>query len=225
MTNLIPQPKCKRLVDIVGSLAGLTIGAPLLLLIAVAIKLTSRGPVFYLQRRVGRGGASFVVFKFRTMRTETVVTPGHETRSDDPRITPAGRWLRHTGLDELPQLANVLLGQMSLVGPRPLLQWEIDLCEERQRRRLRVKPGLTGLSQVNGRNSLPWNKRIEWDLRYAERASFFLDFAILLRTVPLVLRGGDAYAESGHNTMTRRPTTRHGIGPRPEFNDVEAVAQ
>ena len=183
----------KRLFDL--SLAGvlLVVLSPMLLGVAAVVRLTSGGPVLFFQSRSGLNGRPFRVVKFRTMTTDTVARVGCETRADDPRITPVGRTLRATGIDELPQLLNVLAGQMSIVGPRPLLAWENEQCDARQAKRLLVKPGLTGLSQVSGRNSIPWDERIEWDVRYVERASFWLDLVICARTIPVALFGRDAY--------------------------------
>ncbi len=185
----------KRLIDLIGASVGLVLAVPAIGLIALAIKLTSRGPVFFRQERTGWRGRSFLMYKFRTMTVDTVVEVGRETLSTDPRITLVGRLLRRTGLDELPQLLNVLMGQMTLVGPRPLLQWENDQCDARQAKRLSVKPGLTGLSQVNGRNRIAWDERVEWDVRYVERASAALDFRILLMTLPVMLLGENAYRD------------------------------
>jgi hypothetical protein len=127
--------------------------------------------------------------------------PGNETQPCDPRITRVGGWLRATGLDELPQLLNVLRGEMSVVGPRPLLQWEIDRCQPRQRHRLLTEPGLTGLSQVNGRNRIDWDQRIEWDLAYLRSASLRSDLTILCRTVRIVATAADAYAPTADKAM------------------------
>ncbi len=189
------QLVCKRLTDIVGAVIALLVAFPLMVAIALSIKLTSTGPVLYRQSRTGLRGIPFVILKFRTMTTETVVEAGRETLSTDPRITTVGRWLRCFALDELPQLVNVLVGDMSLVGPRPLLEWENDLCDARQAQRLSVRPGLTGLSQVNGRNSIPWSDRVAWDVKYVEQASLRLDLLILLKTLPVALRGENAYRD------------------------------
>ncbi len=191
------QEACKRTIDVLGAVTGLVLLSPVFALVTAAVKLTSRGPVFFVQTRTGRRGQPFPMLKFRTMTTETRVVVGTETLEDDPRITPIGRWLRKTGLDELPQLINVLRGEMSLVGPRPLLQWENDMCNAREARRLEVKPGITGLSQINGRNAIPWHARVEWDVRYVEQASIRLDLLILLQTIRVVLWRCDAYAPPG----------------------------
>ena len=172
----------------------LAIASPLLALAAIAIRLESRGAVFYRQRRVGRGGVPFELWKLRTM------VPGAETMGDgiyviegDPRITRVGQLLRRFSLDELPNLVNVLKGEMALVGPRPTVQEQVDRYTERQRRRLEVKPGITGWAQVNGRASLPWADRIELDLWYVEHESLRLDLRILARTAAILLRGEGLY--------------------------------
>jgi lipopolysaccharide/colanic/teichoic acid biosynthesis glycosyltransferase len=188
--------RAKRAIDLAAASAGLVLLAPLLALIALAIRVSSRGSVLFIQERIGWCGRPFRVIKFRTMRPAgpSEASSRSETSAGDPRITPIGRWLRRTGLDELPQLVNVLRGEMSLVGPRPLLAWEIGQCDARQRQRLAVRPGISGLSQVRGRNAIPWAERIEWDLRYVEAAGFGRDLGILLGTIPTVLFGRNAYA-------------------------------
>lgn len=184
----------KRALDFVGSLLGLVVLIPIMALIALAIRLGSRGPILFVQERSGRNGKPFRVVKFRTMAPPLGPIADEEANADDPRITAIGGFLRRTGLDELPQLINVLRGEMSLVGPRPLLAWENALCDARQSRRLLVRPGITGLSQVNGRNAIPWTDRIEWDVVYVERPGMILDLKILLLTIPTVLFGRNAYA-------------------------------
>jgi lipopolysaccharide/colanic/teichoic acid biosynthesis glycosyltransferase len=151
---------------------------------AVAVKLTSKGPVFFWQERVGMNGRPFEVAKFRTMLVgQNPVFP------DASRITSAGRVLRRLSLDELPQLINVARGEMSIVGPRPTLQYQVDRYDERQRARLCVRPGLTGLAQIRGRNALSWGQRIEYDVEYVQTQSAWLDVKILLGTVRVLLSG------------------------------------
>ena len=169
---------------------------PLLVLAAVAIRLESRGPVFYRQLRVGRGGEPFELWKLRTM------VPGAESMGagiyvleGDPRITRTGRLLRRFSLDELPNLVNVLRGEMAIVGPRPTVQEQVDRYTERQRRRLEVKPGITGWAQVNGRTSLSWPERIELDVWYVEHRSLRLDAKILLKTARMLATGHGLYSE------------------------------
>jgi lipopolysaccharide/colanic/teichoic acid biosynthesis glycosyltransferase len=160
---------------------------------AVAIKLTSRGPVFFTQERVGLHGEPFTVFKFRTM----VHADDNPLFPDASRITTVGRWLRRLSLDELPQLINVGQGSMSIVGPRPTLPYQVARYDDRQRRRLDVKPGLSGLAQIRGRNAIAWAERIDHDLEYVERQSPRLDVAILLRTAGAILSGAGV---GGHPT-------------------------
>ena len=187
----------KRAVDLLGAGVGLTLASPVIGLAALAIKLDDGGPVFYRQRRVGRHGEDFDLVKLRTM------IPGAETEGAgwavdyaDPRITRVGRVLRRLSVDELPQLWNVLHGEMSLVGPRPTLAYQVEQYTPRQRRRLDVKPGLTGWAQVNGRAELSWAKRIELDVWYVEHRSPLLDFRILART-PFALFRGTYKGETG----------------------------
>ena len=174
----------------------LALAAPLLALAALAIRVESRGPVFYRQRRVGRHGRPFGLWKLRTM------VPGAETMGagiyvleGDPRITRVGRLLRRFSLDELPNLINVLQGDMAIVGPRPTVSEQVDRYTDRQRRRLEVKPGITGWAQVNGRTSLPWPERIELDVWYVEHRSLRLDLRILGRTARLLASGRGLYSE------------------------------
>ena len=151
---------------------------------AAAVALTSRGPVFFRQERVGMAGHTFRVWKFRTM-----VTGDNPIFPDDSRITSAGRILRRLSLDELPQLINVAVGDMSVVGPRPTLAYQVERYDEHQRRRLEVRPGLTGWAQVNGRNSLAWADRIDLDVEYVERQSPVFDLRIISRTLTTMLSG------------------------------------
>jgi lipopolysaccharide/colanic/teichoic acid biosynthesis glycosyltransferase len=185
-----------RALDVVLGALLLTISSPLLALAAIAIRLESRGPVFYRQLRVGRDGEPFELWKLRTM------VPGAETLGagiyvveGDPRITRVGKLLRRFSLDELPNLVNVLRGEMALVGPRPTVQEQVDRYTDRQRRRLEVKPGITGWAQINGRTSLPWPERIELDVWYVEHRSLRLDLRILLRTARMLATGHGLYSE------------------------------
>ncbi len=185
-----------RSLDIVVASAALLVLSPLLALAALLIKLESRGAVFYRQRRVGRGGRPFEMWKLRTM------VPGAETigaglyvLEGDSRITRVGRRLRRFSLDELPNLVNVVRGEMAIVGPRPTVQQQVDRYTERQRRRLEVKPGITGWAQVNGRATLPWPERIELDVWYVEHRSLVLDLRILAKTVRMLASGHGLYSE------------------------------
>jgi lipopolysaccharide/colanic/teichoic acid biosynthesis glycosyltransferase len=185
-----------RALDVALSATLLVVTSPLLALAALAIRLESRGPVFYRQLRVGRGGEPFELWKLRTM------VPGAESMGaglyvleGDPRITRTGRLLRRFSLDELPNLINVLKGDMAIVGPRPTVQEQVDRYTDRQRRRLEVKPGITGWAQVNGRTSLLWPERIELDVWYVENRSFRLDLRILLKTARMLATGHGLYSE------------------------------
>ena len=190
-----------RPVDLVGATVGLALASPVLAAAAVAIKLEDGGPVLYRQRRVGLDGEEFDLLKLRTM----VVGAEHQgaglaVNRGDARITRVGRLLRRLSLDELPQLWNVVRGEMSLIGPRPTLRYQVEKYSDRQRRRLDVKPGITGWAQVNGRASLPWDDRIELDVWYVEHRSPWVDLKIAART-PFALFGGTYKGETGgwHN--------------------------
>ena len=184
----------KRALDLLVALTALTLSAPVLVLAAVAIRLESRGHPIYRQRRVGLGGHAFDVYKLRTMVTGAeTMGAGLAVDEDDPRITRVGALLRRTSIDELPNLVNVVRGEMSIVGPRPTVQVQVDRYTERQRGRLAVRPGITGWAQVQGRASLPWHERIELDLHYIEHASLRLDLRIIAATARMVLTGHGLY--------------------------------
>jgi exopolysaccharide biosynthesis polyprenyl glycosylphosphotransferase len=205
----------KRVSDLVIAIVTLTILAPVWLLIALLIKLDSKGPIFYRQERVGMDGRVFLFYKFRTMHAGTDDAPhreyqrmyiagqpdsnlGDEERPayklrGDERVTRLGRWLRKMSLDELPQLFNVLRGDMSIVGPRPPIPYEVESYQLWHRKRLDMKPGITGLWQVSGRNRLPFDEMVRMDLYYIENWSLLLDLKIILQTLPVMLRGADAY--------------------------------
>jgi exopolysaccharide biosynthesis polyprenyl glycosylphosphotransferase len=205
----------KRASDIIIASIALALLSPLWLVIALIIKLDSRGAIFYKQERVGMDGRIFLFYKFRTMRVNTDDTAHREFQRkyisgnadatlvdgerpayklvSDARITRIGRWLRRLSLDELPQLLNVLRGDMSVVGPRPPIPYEVEAYQLWHRKRLDMKPGLTGLWQVSGRNRLPFDEMVRLDLYYIENWSLLLDLKILLRTIPVMLRGDDAY--------------------------------
>ena len=189
--------RAKRALDVAVSLAGLVVGAPLLAGAAVAIRLETEGPIILRQTRVGRNGRDFTMFKFRTMVVDAHATgSGWLTAEDDPRITRVGGFLRRSALDELPQLVNVLRGDMSIVGPRPTLRYQVEQYTPFQRRRLEVRPGLTGWAQVRGRNLLTWPERIELDIWYVDHCSLWLDAKILARTIPALFRGSSVYNEA-----------------------------
>jgi len=192
----------KRSGDILFSLTVLTLGSPVFLALALLVKITSRGPVFYVQQRVGRDYRSFGCIKFRTMRRDAdrilsrllSESPDlqEEFRNDfklrnDPRITRLGRFLRRSSLDELPQFLNVLRGEMSVVGPRPIVRQELPRYGDRMEEVLAVRPGLTGLWQVSGRNNLSYDERVALDLRYARHRSVWMDLRIIARTIGVIL--------------------------------------
>lgn len=185
----------KRTFDLVCTALILILLSPLLILVALAVKVTSPGEVFYKQQRLGLNGEIFWMYKFRSMVPNAVnMGAGMFIEKNDPRITPVGNLLRKTSLDELPQLFNILRGDMSLVGPRPAPLHHLDKYDARQRERLSVKPGVTGWAQVRGRLALYWPERIELDIWYVENYSFWLDVRILAETIPVVFshRGGTA---------------------------------
>jgi lipopolysaccharide/colanic/teichoic acid biosynthesis glycosyltransferase len=184
----------RRALDLViaGTVSALT--APVVALLALAVRLESPGHPIYTQTRVGRDGALFEIYKLRTMVHGAEFTgAGLAIQEGDDRITRLGRFLRRYSLDELPNLWNVLRGEMSIIGPRPTLQVQVDQYTERERGRLAVKPGITGWAQVNGRASLPWSERIELDLWYVEHRTLKLDLEILMRTVRMVVTGQGLY--------------------------------
>ncbi|RPJ87658.1 MAG: sugar transferase [Acidobacteria bacterium] len=199
---VIKKPSCcKRGLDILGSTAGLLVLCPLFFLVAFYVQLVSRGPVFYRQERIGRGGHRFMLLKFRSMKRDADTTVHAEhlqqlLQSDapmvkldaghDPRIIPLGRLMRWSCIDELPQLINVLKGEMSLVGPRPCLPYEADQYQIWQTRRFDVLPGMTGLWQVSGKNRVSFKEMVRLDIRYATRLSLLQDFRILMRTLPVI---------------------------------------
>jgi lipopolysaccharide/colanic/teichoic acid biosynthesis glycosyltransferase len=212
----VPPPRngLPRAADLIIAAIGLALVSPLLALAAVAIRLESRGPVFYRQRRVGKGGEVFEMFKLRTMRRGAdPIGVGTAVTADDPRVTRVGRLLRRYSLDELPNLINVLRGDMRIVGPRATLPAQVELYTPRQRRRLDLRPGVTGWAQIHGRAGIPWEERIELDVWYVEHRSPWLDLKILART-PAALLGGagsvaqDPYAGSSPDSPLRRAAER-----------------
>jgi lipopolysaccharide/colanic/teichoic acid biosynthesis glycosyltransferase len=188
----------KRAFDVVVSAVGLALGSPVLVAVAVAVRLRLGKPVLFRQRRAGRHDEAFEVVKFRTMRD--AVDHRGVPLPDEERLTPLGRWLRSSSLDELPELWNVLRGEMSLVGPRPLPVAYLPRYTPRERRRHEVRPGITGWAQINGRNLVDWDERLEMDVWYVEHRSMALDLRILWRTARAVLVREGISAE-GHATM------------------------
>lgn len=187
------QMVVKRGMDIALSLFGLVALSPLLLLISVLVRLDSVGPAVFSQQRVGKDGRAFPCHKFRTMYVNSVDLRNADgstfNAGNDPRVTKVGRFLRKTSLDELPQLVNVLKGEMSLVGPRPELRDHLRRYSERDKKRLLVRPGMTGWASVHGRNAISWGLRRELDVQYVERYSLWLDLQIIAQTIPTVLLG------------------------------------
>jgi lipopolysaccharide/colanic/teichoic acid biosynthesis glycosyltransferase len=213
-----PKKGLPRAADLTIAAVGLVLLSPLLLAAAIAIKLESRGPVLYRQRRVGRDGLIFDLFKLRTMRQGAdPVGVGTAVTADDPRVTGVGRFLRRYSLDELPNLINVLRGEMRIVGPRATLPAQVELYTPRQLRRLDLRPGVTGWAQIHGRAGIPWEERIELDVWYVEHRSLWLDLRILAKT-PAALLGGagsvarDPYAGSSPDSRLRQAAERERTG-------------
>ncbi len=200
----VPYAFWKRVLDVIGSFVIIVLLSPLLVAIAILVKLTSPGPVIYKQQRVGRGGRTFTFYKFRSMyqdadrRLQEVLAQNEKSgpifkMKNDPRVTPVGRFLRKYSLDELPQLFNVLKGDMSLVGPRPPLPREVEQYDDRALQRLSVLPGITCLWQICGRSDTSFEEWLELDTLYVENMSFWLDLKILMKTPLSVIRGEGAY--------------------------------
>lgn len=191
----------KRVIDLAFALPALALLVVPFALIAMAIKLSSPGPVFFHWERVGKDGRTFIPLKFRTMKHGSRRGEVDSLSKDDPRITRLGSYLRAWGIDELPQLWNVIKGEMSLVGPRPTLRYQVERYSRRQMRRLNVKPGITGWALIHGRNALTWNQRIEYDLWYVKHWSICLDLWIMLRTLVVVARRDGLYGPGNVNDM------------------------
>ncbi|AHM58438.1 undecaprenyl-phosphate glycosyl-1-phosphate transferase [Flammeovirgaceae bacterium 311] len=192
------QQYIKPLLDFIISLTALVVFSPIILLVSLLLFVANRGKVFFIQPRPGKGGKVFRIIKFKTMNDLT--DKQGNLLPDDKRLTPVGKFVRKTSLDELPQLLNVLKGDMSLVGPRPLLIDYMPYYDERQQRRHEVKPGITGWTQVNGRNAIGWDRKFEYDVWYVEHISFALDMKILFMTVGKVLKS-EGISAKGHVTM------------------------
>ncbi len=190
----------KRLFDIVASILGLVVALPIILIVALLVRLRLGTPIFFRQIRPGLHGIPFLMLKFRSMLD--VKDGSGNSLPDEQRVTPFGQFLRSTSLDELPELINVLRGDMSLVGPRPLLEEYLPLYSERQACRHKMRPGITGWAQVNGRNALDWDDRLEMDVWYVENQSFLLDLKVIVLTLGTVLKR-DGITESGKATMTK----------------------
>jgi lipopolysaccharide/colanic/teichoic acid biosynthesis glycosyltransferase len=195
----------RRAVDVVVAGVALLVASPVLALLAALIRLRMGSPVIFRQQRSGQDGTEFTILKLRTMRAERFAG-----EPDADRIPRLGRWLRSSSLDELPQLINVLRGDMSLIGPRPTLPEQVERYGAHERRRLEVKPGLTGWAQVNGRNSLSWPERIELDIWYIDHRSLKLDLSIVTRTVKRLLKPEGVTAEGGVNPGFPSSSEDHG---------------
>src|SRR5690625_3724912 len=186
----------KRTFDLVLSIFLLIALSPILLTVAIIIKIEGRGPILFKQKRGGLYQRNFYIYKFRTMvENAENIGLGYKTEENDPRITKVGSILRKYSIDEIPQLINIIKGDMSIVGPRPALPVQTDNYNSYQLQRLQVKPGITGLAQINGRNTLTWDERIKWDVEYVNKASLGLDIKIILKTVFIVLRRKDIYKD------------------------------
>jgi lipopolysaccharide/colanic/teichoic acid biosynthesis glycosyltransferase len=183
----------KRLVDIVWSGLGLILLSPILLIAACLIKILMPGPIFFKQRRVGKNGKEFNILKFRSMKVDKKAEENHDFTKDAERLTTFGKVLRRTKIDELPQLINVFKGDMSLVGPRPTVKEQTDQYNAFQRQRLIMRPGMTGLAQVNGNIALSWDERIEYDVDYVTNYSILTDLKILVKTILVVIYGEEKF--------------------------------
>lgn len=206
----------KRITDLALTLSALILLFPLLMLLAALVRITLGRPVLFVQQRVGLGGKPLKLFKFRTM-TDARSSDGH-LLSDAARLTPLGRFLRRTSLDELPELYNVIKGDLSLVGPRPLLMHYLPYYTKREQLRHSVKPGLTGWAQINGRNYLPWDKRLALDVWYVENWSLWLDLKILMRTLAKVIarEGVSADPDEVETDLAQERMGRNQPVPAPE---------
>jgi len=197
-------PVTKRLCDLIVSLVALLVLLLPLAVIAILIRLTSRGPAVFVQERAGRNGVPFRMYKFRTMRLDVDAYGPSPKSGEDPRLTPVGRFIRELSLDELPQLVNVIRGDMSLVGPRPLYVAQMTEWDQRQKRRLLVKPGLTGLAQISGRAELTREEKLELDVRYVESAGLWTDFRIILATIAQAFGRREIYEKKYSRTEDTR---------------------
>jgi lipopolysaccharide/colanic/teichoic acid biosynthesis glycosyltransferase len=200
----------KRFLDVVGSVVGLVVFAPVMVVVSLLLRATNGSPIFFRQQRPGKHGRPFWIVKFRTMRQGMA--------PDGERLNRVGKWLRSTSLDELPELFNVLRGEMSLVGPRPLLMQYLDLYNPQQARRQEVKPGVTGWAQVNGRNAITWNEKFELDVWYVDHVTVGVDIKILLLTLGTLLKG-EGITRPGHATAPLFKGNQSGRDERKEVRE------
>lgn len=200
----------KRGLDIFIALAAMVILSPVLVAIGITIRLSSKGPAIFKQERAGRNGKPFVFYKFRTMKLDVDPFGPSPKSGQDPRLTRVGKFLRERSLDELPQLFNVLKGDMSIVGPRPLYLSQIPEWSERQKKRLFVKPGLTGLAQIQGRAELTREEKLELDVKYVETASFLADIRIILATIVQIFNRKNIYEKRYSQTEQTRGQSKRG---------------
>ena len=201
---------CKRVLDILIAITAMVILSPALVVIWIAIKLSSKGPVIFMQERAGKNGMPFVFYKFRTMKPDVEPFGPSPKSGQDPRLTKTGKFLREYSLDELPQLFNILKGDMSVVGPRPLYISQIQEWNERQKKRLLVKPGLTGLAQIEGRAELTREEKLEFDVKYVETNGLLTDIRIILATMVYVFKRKNIYEKSYSQTEYTRGQSKHG---------------
>ena len=193
----------KKCFDLISSLLGIILFSPILLLLAFIIKVTSPGPILFKQRRIGKDNQEFMIYKFRTMRIDTPNVATHLLKNPEQYITPIGKFMRKTSLDELPQLFNILKGEMSVVGPRPALYNQYDLIEMRTKVNVHtVRPGLTGLAQVSGRDELELNKKVYFDELYLNKQSFFYDLKLIFLTVVKVFKS-EGVVEGATNATSK----------------------
>ena len=211
----------KRTFDIIVSIVALLVFTiiPVMIVVPIVIKLTSKGPAMFKQTRIGKNGKPFVMYKFRTMITEQFDKNGVEIMSED-RITKIGKILRKTSLDELPQLFNVLNGTMSIIGPRPMLDYQAPRCIGEENLRFEMRPGLTGYAQVKGRNNIIWEERIQYDIEYVKTFTLWLDIVILFKTVLLVFKKQGTEVKAEYRGVSR--FSKHYV---PEGNQDTAVSE
>ena len=212
---------CKRGLDIFIALAAMVILSPVLVAIGITIRLSSKGPAVFKQQRAGQNGKPFVFYKFRTMKLDVAPFGPSPKSGEDSRLTKVGKFLRESSLDELPQLFNILKGDMSIVGPRPLYLSQIPEWSERQKKRLLVKPGLTGLAQIQGRAELTREEKLELDVKYVENAGLLTDIRIMLATITQVFRRKSVYEKRYSKTEYTRGDRRQRTEDREQKTDSD----